>query len=196
MYPAHVHPFFFQWLFFKTYDLFFVVFEAKWLIHMLLLFFSHSDWKMNSALLSSRQGLSNVSWSEIYIYIYIKEWIQSPWYGIEALICYRVSRSQTSKKIKQISDLFWNSSRYSRKIFIMLFRHPYLWANPKEIPIRKLETHTHTHREGGGRETKKERYRPAFFLLGMQTPRYHRFISCYTRIHHEVTSLKTAYDNS
>lgn len=104
------------------------------------------------------------------IYIYIKEWIQSPWYGIEALICYRVSRSQTSKKIKQISDLFWNSSRYSRKIFIMLFRHPYLWANPKEIPIRKLETHTHTHREGGGRETKKERYRPAFFSSGNANP--------------------------
>lgn len=106
----------------------------------------------------------------------IKLKARDPWYGIEAL--------------------FWNSSRYSRNIFIMLFRHPYLWANSKEIPIRKLEMHTHTHREGGGRETKKERYRPAFFSSGNAKPRYHRFISCYTRIHHEVTSLKTAYDNS
>lgn len=183
------------------------VFQNLWLVfcrvwsemvdpHVTFIFFPFGLENEQCIIKLKARGLSNVSWSEIYIYIYIKEWIQSPWYGIEALICYRVSRSQTSKKIKQISDLFWNSSRYSRKIFIMLFRHPYLWANPKEIPIRKLETHTHTHREGGGRETKKERYRPAFFLLGMQTPRYHRFISCYTRIHHEVTSLKTAYDNS
>jgi len=56
----------------------------------------------------------------------------------------------------------------------MLFRHPYLWANSKEIPIRKLEMHTHTHREGGGREEggrqrKRDTDQP-FFLLGMQNP--------------------------
>lgn len=157
------------------------VFQNLWLVfcrvwsemvdpHVTFIFFPFGLENEQCIIKLKARGLSNVSWSEIYIYI--KEWIQSPWYGIEALICYRVSRSQTSKKIKQISDLFWNSSRYSRNIFIMLFRHPYLWANPKGIPIGKLKTHIHTHREGGGREGDKEREIPTslFFFWECKPP--------------------------